>query len=225
MGGIQLLFLGWQPHGWRHFRLPAARALLSAPEIWTRERGSLTWGMRSLTRWVTTLEALKKLDFTLALPGHGRPFREQEPDHGVSELSERRDGAGVEFAHAGHGARRAAKRVDLTSHKKDFPEIRAPAPTFAGSEGFINGWMRRSSSEPRPRAHHERYASNDFTRAAALFAACPVWAQRSCESLTSVPMPGLTITSAASVQAGSFQIPGAASTATVQVPAILARGM
>ena len=55
--------------------------------------------------------------------------------------------------------------------------------------------------------------------ATALFAACPAWAQRPCESLTSVPMPGLTITSTASVPAGSFKLPGAASTATVQVPA------
>ncbi len=55
--------------------------------------------------------------------------------------------------------------------------------------------------------------------AAVLFAAFPAWAQRSCESLTSVPMPGLKITAAASVQAGSFKLPGAASTATVQVPA------
>jgi len=54
---------------------------------------------------------------------------------------------------------------------------------------------------------------------AALSAACPAWAQRSCESLASVAMPGLTITSAASVSAGSFRLPGAASTATAQVPA------
>ena len=54
---------------------------------------------------------------------------------------------------------------------------------------------------------------------AALSVACPAWAQRSCESLTSLLMPGLTVTSAAAVPAGSFKLPGGASTATVQVPA------
>ena len=50
-------------------------------------------------------------------------------------------------------------------------------------------------------------------------AACPAWAAQSCENLASVPMPGIIITSAASVSAGSFKLPGAASAPPVQVPA------
>lgn len=58
---------------------------------------------------------------------------------------------------------------------------------------------------------------------AALSVACPAWAQQSCESLASLPIHGITITSAASVPAGSFRLPqsaapGSASAAAVQVP-------
>ena len=53
---------------------------------------------------------------------------------------------------------------------------------------------------------------------AACCAAFPAWAQRPCEGLTSLPMRGLTITSAVSVPAGAFALPGAANAAKVQVP-------
>ena len=43
---------------------------------------------------------------------------------------------------------------------------------------------------------------------AALSAACPAWAQQACEGLGSLPIPGVTINSAASVPAGSFTLPG-----------------
>jgi len=57
---------------------------------------------------------------------------------------------------------------------------------------------------------------------AALFGACPAWAEQSCESLASMPIHGVTISSAASVPAGSFTLPREASLggpAAVQVPA------
>ena len=41
-----------------------------------------------------------------------------------------------------------------------------------------------------------------------LLAACPAGAQQSCESLATVPLRGIAITSAASVPAGSFTLPG-----------------
>lgn len=53
---------------------------------------------------------------------------------------------------------------------------------------------------------------------AVLGAACPGWAQQSCESLASMAIRGVTITSAASVTAGSFTLPVATPGASVQVP-------
>ena len=54
---------------------------------------------------------------------------------------------------------------------------------------------------------------------AALSAAGQAWAQQACESLVSAQIPGITITSAASVSAGSFALPGGVRAATAQVPA------
>lgn len=49
--------------------------------------------------------------------------------------------------------------------------------------------------------------------------ACPAWAQQSCESLSSLSLRAIRITSAVSVPAGDFTLPGSASGAKVQVPA------
>jgi feruloyl esterase len=58
---------------------------------------------------------------------------------------------------------------------------------------------------------------------AVLSITCPAGAQPTCEALASLPVHGITITSAASVPAGSFTLPqsgtpGVTSAATVQVP-------
>src|SRR5580698_8344342 len=55
----------------------------------------------------------------------------------------------------------------------------------------------------------------------ALSAAYPLCAEQSCESLATVRMPGIMITSAVSVPAGSFPLPGGGpgGGATVQPPA------
>src|SRR5579862_1034916 len=53
----------------------------------------------------------------------------------------------------------------------------------------------------------------------AVAAAWPGWAQQSCEQLTALKIRDLTITSAVSVPAGSFSLPGGRGSATVQVPA------
>lgn len=82
--------------------------------------------------WIASLEALKKLDFTLVLPGHGRPFR----DKGVitafqSYLKDLTDQV-AKLREQGVTPEEAAKRVDLTSHRKDFPEIRGTGADLRG---------------------------------------------------------------------------------------------
>ena len=47
----------------------------------------------------------------------------------------------------------------------------------------------------------------------------PARAQQSCESLASLTLRGIRITSAVSVLAGDFTVPGSATGAKVQVPA------
>jgi glyoxylase-like metal-dependent hydrolase (beta-lactamase superfamily II) len=82
--------------------------------------------------WVTTLEALKKLDFNIVLPGHGIPFRgkglitayQSYLTDLVSQVT-RLKGQGV-------SAEDAANRIDLTSHAKDFPQIEGPGADIRG---------------------------------------------------------------------------------------------
>lgn len=61
----------------------------------------------------------------------------------------------------------------------------------------------------------------DFPRllvaVAALGAASTAWGQQSCESLASLKLPSITITSAVSVAAGPFTVPGGRGNNTVQM--------
>src|SRR5690348_9428125 len=53
----------------------------------------------------------------------------------------------------------------------------------------------------------------------ALGAASTAWGQQSCESLASLKLPSITITSAVAVAAGPFAVPGGRGNNTIQVPA------
>ena len=82
--------------------------------------------------WVTTLEALKKLDFDIDLPGHGIPFRDkglitayQAYLTDFVNQARRLKGQGV-------SAEDAAKRIDLTAHAKAFPQIEGPGADLRG---------------------------------------------------------------------------------------------
>jgi cyclase len=90
--------------------------------------------------WVTTLGALKNLDFALVLPGHGAPFSDKGLitafQSYLSDITAKVAGLRAQ----GLTADQAASRVDLTSHAKDFPQITV---TGADQRGVrrINGWM------------------------------------------------------------------------------------
>ena len=82
--------------------------------------------------WVTTLEALKKLDFDIDLPGHGIPFRDkglitayQAYLTDFVNQARRLKGQGV-------SAEDAAKRIDLTAHAKAFPQIEGAGADLRG---------------------------------------------------------------------------------------------
>jgi glyoxylase-like metal-dependent hydrolase (beta-lactamase superfamily II) len=82
--------------------------------------------------WVATLEALKNLDFALLLPGHGTPFRDKGRITAFqSYLTDIVKQAG-DLRKQGVSAEEAARRVDLTSHSKDFPQIQGPGADFRG---------------------------------------------------------------------------------------------
>src|SRR5579864_1248931 len=53
----------------------------------------------------------------------------------------------------------------------------------------------------------------------ALSVASAAWGQQSCESLGSLKLPSITVTSAVSVAAGPFTVPGGRGNNTIQTPA------
>jgi len=78
-----------------------------------------------VNEWPDTLEKLTALDFDTVLPGHGAPFKGKDKirafqsylrDFYKQVMTLRQQGLSVEDA---------AKRVDLTSHAADWPQIRA----------------------------------------------------------------------------------------------------
>jgi cyclase len=78
-----------------------------------------------VNEWPATLDKLNALDFETVLPGHGMPFKGKEKIRAFQSYlvdfqkqvdALRKQGLSVEDA---------AKRVDLTSHAADWPQIRA----------------------------------------------------------------------------------------------------
>jgi cyclase len=90
--------------------------------------------------WITTLDALKKLDFDTVLPGHGVPFHERSLitafQSYLSDFMTKIAG----LRKQGLSAEEAAQRVDLTSHKADFPQIQGPGAEVRGVRRMYE-WM------------------------------------------------------------------------------------
>lgn len=135
---IQLLFLGrGHTGGDTVVFLPKERIVCTGDLLESRPA---YMGDAFFDEWITTLEELKKLDFTMVLPGHGRPFNDKSliaafqsylRDVMTQVENLRRQGVTPEVA---------AQRVDLTSHQKDFPEITGPGVELRGVRRIYE-WM------------------------------------------------------------------------------------
>jgi cyclase len=86
--------------------------------------------------WIVTLDKLKALDFDTVLPGHGVPFK------GKARISAFQDYLRDFVAQAkalkaqGLTAEQAAKKIDLTKHSKEFPQIREVGVDEAATQRF-----------------------------------------------------------------------------------------
>jgi glyoxylase-like metal-dependent hydrolase (beta-lactamase superfamily II) len=90
--------------------------------------------------WITTLDALKKLDFDTVLPGHGVPFHEKSLITAYQSYLKDLMAQVAELRAQGMTADRAAQKVDLTSHKADFPQITGPGADLRGVRRIYQ-WM------------------------------------------------------------------------------------
>ena len=135
---IQLLFLGrGHTGGDTVVFLPKERIVCTGDLMESRPA---YLGDAFFDEWITTLDELKKLDFTTVLPGHGKPFSDKSliaafqgylTDVMNQVASLRMQGVSPEVA---------AQRVDLTSHQKDFPEITGPGAELRGIRRVYE-WM------------------------------------------------------------------------------------
>jgi cyclase len=82
--------------------------------------------------WITTLEALKKLDFAVDLPGHGTPFTNKSLITDYQAYLADLVNQVTKLKNDGVSPDDAAKRVDLTAHAKDFPQITGPGADIRG---------------------------------------------------------------------------------------------
>ena len=90
--------------------------------------------------WITTLDAVKKLDFDTVLPGHGVPFHEKALITAYQSYLKDLMTQVAKLRAQGMSADQAAQKVDLTSHKADFPQITGPGADLRGVRRMYQ-WM------------------------------------------------------------------------------------
>lgn len=121
---IQLLYLGkGHTAGDIVMYLPKERIVCSGDLI---EGGISYLGDGYFDEWVTTLEALKKLDFAVDLPGHGAPFSDKEHITHLQNYLTDLIKQVSQLRAQGIGPEEAMKRIDLSSHEKDWPPRMRP---------------------------------------------------------------------------------------------------
>jgi glyoxylase-like metal-dependent hydrolase (beta-lactamase superfamily II) len=80
----------------------------------------------SITDWISTLEALKTVDFETVLPARGAPFTGKDKVSALQSYLRDVLVQTTDLLNKGISVQETARRVDLTPHKKDFPEIQGP---------------------------------------------------------------------------------------------------
>jgi cyclase len=77
----------------------------------------------SIADWISTLEALKLQDFETVLPARGAVFKGKMKIDALQSYLRDLLTQATELLNKGMTVEEAARRVDLTSHAKDFPQI------------------------------------------------------------------------------------------------------
>ena len=85
----------------------------------------------NITDWVSTLEAMKVIDFDTILPARGAPIKGKDKISAWQSYLRDVLSQATELLNKNVSAEETARRVDLTSHRKDFPEITGPGVDLA----------------------------------------------------------------------------------------------
>ena len=97
--------------------------------------------------WVASLGELQKLEFDTILPGHGRPMKGKAIIPVYQSYLTDLINQVANLRKQGSTAEQTAERVDLTSHKADYPNIQRPAPICEAYRACISGWTRGRKNE------------------------------------------------------------------------------
>ena len=135
---IQLLFLGrGHTQGDTVVFLPKERIVCTGDLMESR---LAYMGDGVFDEWITTLDALKKLDFDTVLPGHGVPFHDKGLITAYQGYLKDLMTQVAGLRQQGLTADEAAQKVDLTSHRTDFPQIQGPGADLRGVRRMYQ-WM------------------------------------------------------------------------------------
>lgn len=135
---IQLLFLGrGHTGGDTVVFLPKERIVATGDLMESR---LAYMGSAYFDEWLTTLDALKRLDWAVDLPGHGAPFTSKGLVTAYQSYLRDVLAQTAKLRAQGVSADDAAKRVDLRSHAKDFPDIEDVGAEVRGIRR-IYAWM------------------------------------------------------------------------------------
>src|ERR1051325_1590359 len=146
LGGreVQLLFLGrGHTNGDTVVFLPKEKIVATGDLM---ESQIAYMGDAQFGEWVTTLEALKKLDFDTDLPGHGMPFKGKALITAFQGYLRDLMKQGAELRRQGVPADAAARRIDLTAYKTSFPQIQGPGVELRGAQRLY-AWMDETAKK------------------------------------------------------------------------------
>src|SRR5438552_14820646 len=140
LGGreVQLLFLGrGNTNGDTFIFLPKEKIICSGDMM---ESQIAYMGDAQFDEWITTLDALKKLDFETDLPGHGTPFKNKGLITAYQGYLRDLMKQVTDLRKQGVPAEAAAQKVDLTAYKTSFPQIQGPGADIRGVRRLYE-WM------------------------------------------------------------------------------------
>lgn len=127
---VQLLFLGrGHTNGDTVVYLPKENIVATGDLM---ESQIAYMGDAQFDEWVTTLEALKKIDFDLDLPGHGAPFKDKAKITAFQGYLTDLVAQGKGLKAQGKTAEETAQLVDLTKYRDQFPQIQAKGADIRG---------------------------------------------------------------------------------------------
>ena len=139
---IRLLFLGrGHTQGDTVVYLPKERIVCTGDLM---ESQPAYMGDAMFDEWITTLDALKEINFDTVLPGHGVPFHEKSLITAFQSYLKDFMSRVAALRKQGLTAEEAAPKVDMTSHKGDFSQIQGVGVEIRGVRRMYE-WMDEHS--------------------------------------------------------------------------------